>query len=260
LNELAGRERFANLGLDGSHPAALAGLVEYYGKPIALKDVLVQCNPLWMSSPKHDLEEQEEFPFNHPALVPQFFPTIPCYKADYSKRLGHVIDRQVEFSAWTDHLQQAYFDRMNIPAWTLEHPYNNPLAQLSRDLPPSDNTLRHQPISWTARGIKPQNFPWVDLNHSLQWHSFQRAVEILQQRGNRVFVLVGPFNEPMLKEPSRQKYEAIKETIAKWLQEKGVAHAVPSALPSDDYADASHPLAVGYARLARELEKKEFFN
>jgi hypothetical protein len=253
LNEQAGREYCANLGLDGAHPAALAGLIEYYGGGIDGKQVLLQCNPLWMSSPLRDLQEDREFRFNHPQLVPQFSPSIPCYKEDVSHRLGNVIDRQVPFLAWTSHLQQAYFDHLSIPGWTLEHPYDNPLEPLTRGLPPSDNTLRHEPVSWTARGIKPQHFPWVDLKTSLQWHSFQRAVATLQGRHNRVFVLVGPFNEHMLDESSRQRYQEIKRAMGAWLEAKGVAHAIPEPLPSDEYADASHPLAGGYARLAKDL-------
>ena len=38
-------------------------------------------------------------------------------------------------SAWTKHLQQAYFDRSDIPTWTVEHPYDNPLVPVTRGLP-----------------------------------------------------------------------------------------------------------------------------
>ena len=34
---------------------------------------------------------------------------------------------------------------------------------------------------------------------------------------------------------------------------------MPPALPSEEYADASHPLAAGYARLARRLAANAFF-
>ena len=57
LNELAGQERFANLGLDGAHPLALGGLVEFYAESISGKNVLLQCNPLWMSSRRADLQD-----------------------------------------------------------------------------------------------------------------------------------------------------------------------------------------------------------
>ena len=51
LNELAGGERFANLGVDGIHPAAMLGLIEHYGDAIRNRNVILHCNLLWMSSP-----------------------------------------------------------------------------------------------------------------------------------------------------------------------------------------------------------------
>ncbi|HUV63022.1 MAG TPA: hypothetical protein VMW24_03935, partial [Sedimentisphaerales bacterium] len=55
LNQYAGRDQFANLGVDGTHPAALGGLLKYYGRNISGKNVILHLNPLWMSSEKHDL-------------------------------------------------------------------------------------------------------------------------------------------------------------------------------------------------------------
>ena len=253
LNELAGQERFANLGLDGAHPVALAGLVQYYGRGIRGKNVIVQCNPLWLSSPRHDLQISDEFQFNHPRLVPQFVPQIPCYREDISARLGIVVEQHATFSAWTSHLQQAYFDRTDIPTWTLEHPYADPLAELKRGLPPSDNILRHEPISWMEHGIKQQDFDWVDLDTSIQWRFFRRAVAILQKRENHVFVLLGPFNEHMLTPKGLHGYQNVKSGMESWLRNEGIDYFAPPPLPSPEYADASHPLASGYAALAREL-------
>ncbi|RPJ25468.1 MAG: hypothetical protein EHM35_15520, partial [Planctomycetaceae bacterium] len=79
LNELSGGDKFANLGADGTHPAALQGLLRYYGVDIHGRTVLLHLNPLWMSSAKHDLQTTKEFRFNHAELVPQFTPRIPCY-------------------------------------------------------------------------------------------------------------------------------------------------------------------------------------
>jgi hypothetical protein len=78
-------------------------------------------------------------------------------------------------------------------------------------------------------------------------------VEILRQRGNKVLVLVGPFNEHLLTSVSRQRYQEVKVTIAAWLEAQQVPHVVPPPLPSEQYGDASHPLAEGYAALARQL-------
>jgi hypothetical protein len=253
LNIQAREERFANLGLDGAHPVALAGLLEHYAGSVTGKNVILQCNPLWMSSPKHDLQIEEEFRFNHPRLVPQFSPNLQCYKEEYSARLGIMVEQRVLFRGWTNHLQQVYYDKTDIPTWALDHPYENPFLAVTKGLPPSDDTLRHDPISWTKRGIQKEDFPWVDPATSIQWHAFQHAVEILEQRGNRVFVLVGPFNEHMLTQESLQRYQVIKKAIEAWLVEKKLPYSAPRPLPGEDYADASHPLSAGYAQLAREI-------
>jgi hypothetical protein len=259
LSELAGEDRYANLGLDGAHPLALGGLVEFYADHVTGKNILLQCNPLWMSSRRADLQDDEASEFNHPRLVPQFAPSVPAYQAEISPRLGVLVERRLGFSSWTTHLQQAYYDRMDIPGWTLEHPYDNPLAPLARGLAPSDNSRRHLPEPWYKSGITKQDYPWVDLKTSLQWQAFRGVVEYLQRRGNRVFVLVGPFNEHLLTPKSLQRYEQVKATIAAWLREKHVPHLVPPPLPSDQYGDASHPLAAGYKQLARMLAEDPFF-
>lgn len=128
LNKFAGKERFANLGLDGAHPLALAGLVEHYAKAVKDKNVVLQCNPLWMSSLRADLQDDKATEFNHPRLVPQFVPRLPSYKEENSPRIGVLVEQRVTFSSWTNHLQQAYFDRTDLPGWTLEHPYANVLC------------------------------------------------------------------------------------------------------------------------------------
>jgi hypothetical protein len=253
LNAVTGSSRFGNLGLDGAHPVALAGLVDHYARGVRGKTVLLQCNPLWLSSPKHDLREPEEFQFNHPRLVPQFVPKIPCYKEAISPRIGIVVEQHVAFLSWASHLQQAYFDRQDIPSWTLEHPDENPFGPVERGLPPADETLRHKPIPWTENGIARQDFPWVRLDSSLQWQAFLRTVEILQRRGNRVIVLLGPFNEHMLVDRSLGEYRKLKAEMEAALRGRGLTVHAPPALPSDQYGDASHPLAPGYAALARDL-------
>jgi hypothetical protein len=254
LNKQVGSESFTNVGLNGAHPLALEGLVEHYAGNVTGKIVLLQCNPTWLRSLKTDLRHVDA-DVNHERLVPQFVPAIPAYKAEISPRLGILVERRVPISKWANHLQKAYYrtDVPNdIPTWTLKHPYDNPLEPLTRPLPPSDYKRRENAGPW-FKSITPQDFEWIDLDESLQWHAFQRTVETLQRRGNRVFVLVGPFNEHMLTPASLERYQKIKGTIAAWLKEKQVPHLVPAALPSEQYGDASHPLAVGYERLARQL-------
>src|SRR5207302_4438575 len=143
------------------------------------------------------------------------------------------VERHLPFNSWTSHLQQAYYDRTDIPSWTLEHPYDNPLKPLARGLPPAEDSLRHLPQPWYKSGITQQDYPWVDLDTSLQWHAFQRLVRILQARGNRVFVLVGAFKEHLLNSGSVRRYQEVKATIAAWLEPQQISHAVPGPLDSE---------------------------
>ena len=142
LNKLEGPERFANLGLDGAHPIALAGLIEHHASGVRNHRVLLQFNPLWLTSPRHDLSADEESSFNHPRLVPQFLPWIAPYKEAISSRIGVVVERNVPFLGWASHLQQAYFERMDIPSWTLDRPGKNPLVALR-----GRSTVRQRPAS-----------------------------------------------------------------------------------------------------------------
>ena len=212
--------------------------------------------PLLDELARADLQDDKATEFNHPRLVPQFVPRLPAYKAEISPRLGVLVERRFPFSSWTTHLQQAYYDRTDIPGWTLEHPYDNPLAPLLRGLPPSDNSLRHLPQPWYKSGITEQDYPWVDLETSLQWQAFQRLVDVLQQRGNRVFVLVGPFNEHLLTPASLQRYQQVKATIAAWLEK------TDSPCRSRRLAERAirrrQPSAGGRIRDAGERARKEF--
>jgi len=259
LNEIAGRNQFANLGVDGIHPIALEGLLRYYARDISGESVVLHFNPLWITSRKHDLQTQKEFHFNHPKLVPQLPGVIPCYKASYSKRISAIMQRYVPVFAWTVHLHKTYFDNMDLPTWTLEHPYANPLKAVNLRIPAPDNPIDEIPTSWSEKGMAQRDFQWVDVESSLQWRSFKRSVKMLMQRNNSVFVLVGPFNEHMLKGGSAKLYRNVKREIETWLKQNNVPHLIASALPSELYVDASHPLSRGYALLAKQLAQNDSF-
>jgi len=260
LNEIAGRDMFVNMGVDGIHPVALAGLLKYYGRDIADKNVILHFNSLWISSEKHDLQIEKEFSFNHPRLVPQFIPNIPCYKASFSVRIKSVIERYISFFSWTSHLKRAYFGNMDLPRWTLEHPYENPLQNITLQLPVSDKYNGNENIPWYEKGVTKQDIQWVATDNSLQWRFFKHSVELLEERGNRVFVLVGPFNEHILNDASLDVYRQMKKKIEAWLQQNNIPYYMPEVLPSSMYRDASHPLGEGYAELARHLFENESFN
>jgi hypothetical protein len=254
LNEQAHQDQFANLGLAGAHPVALAGLVEHYATAISGKNVLLVWNALWITEPRHDLQDEDET-LQHPRLVPQFTEHIPSNKAEMSARIGIVVEQRVPFLTWTQHLQQAYYEQMDIPAWTLKHPYQNPMSPLANGLPPATDEPQNEPVTWLERGIpRNQNFPWLaDMESSLQWRSFRRAVEILRSRGNHVFVLLSPYNQHLLSKKSAARYATVTQTVATWMKDNNVPHSAPDLLPEKEYADASHPLSAGYEHLAKEL-------
>lgn len=276
LNEETGAtNRFINGGVNGLFPLAEEGLVSYYSRALRNQKIMVQCNLLWMTSPKADLSTAKEEQFNHSRLVPQFVPRIPCYKADANERLSAVVQRDVGFIAWVNHLQNAYFDQKSILSWTLEddgnspprylNAWKNPLSQIKQTVPSAlkndpqrgPASPRHKP--WSENGQGTVQFEWVDLDASLQWRAFQRVIRTLRERGNDVLVLLGPFNEHMMAEENRAGYRKVRDGVATWLTQNHVPHVIPEILPSALYADASHPLTQGYQLLARRIFEDEVF-
>jgi len=267
--ETGATDRFVNAGVNGLFPLALEGLVRCYCEPLRHRKVMLHCNVLWMTSSKADLSTDKEEQFNHAALVPQFFPRIPCYRADANERLNAIVERNVPFVEWVSHLQNAYFGQKSIPKWTLEeengdpprypNAYRNPLSQITLTVPvePQDDpqrgpqSPRHKPWSMSATGTT--HFEWVALDKSLQWHAFQRVIGTLRERGNDVFVVLGPFNEHIMAGENRPAYRTIHDEIVAWLSTNQIPHVVPDPLPSALYADASHPLTQGYHLLADRL-------
>ena len=253
LNVLANSERFANLGLDGSHPMALFGLIKHYGKAIKDAKVILHMNLLWLSSQEADLQTEKEFSFNHPRLVPQFKPRIPCYGESASTRIGNILESHFPIVQLVRHLQVQHFDNTNLPLWTVENPYSNPLSKIS--IKPSGLSEKKDTDSRSriAKGQGSQSLPWVEFETSLQWWAFQRLVELLESRGNEVFVIVGPLNEHVLSLDSIQKYRELLIKAESHLTEMGVPHSFLPLLPEHLYADTSHPLPQGYKLLAGHI-------
>ena len=259
VSSLKSVNTFANLGVDGTHPAAILGLVRYYGKAVSSKGVILHLNFLWMSSEKHDLSGEEEFRFNHPKLVPQFIPDLACYRPSFAQKIGVVMERSIPFFNWISHIKTNYFENMDVQDWTIQNPYKNPLKAITLKVPAPENRPKSKPVSWTERGMKEQDFPWVQVEESFQWDSFKKAIKILEARRNKVFVILGPFNTYILTEESLNRYNIMKGKMEKWLEEEGVSYRSIPELPSEYYADASHPLREGYAQIAQELSETESF-
>lgn len=276
LNRAAGEpDRFVNAGMNGFFPLALEGLIRYHGPALRQQKVLLQCNLLWMTSPKADLSTDKEEAFNHATLVPQFFPRIPCYRVGAEERLSAIVGRQADGLAWVAHLQSAYFTQKSVPKWTLDedggdpprwlNAYKNPLAQITFTVPapPKDDpqrgpsSPRHKP--WSASGRGTTQFDWVQPDASLQWRAFRDVIGILQARGNDVLVVLGPFNEHLLAADNRAAYRKLRDEIEHWLRHHQIPCVLPETLPSALYADASHPLTPGYELLANRISGDERF-
>ena len=259
LNETAGEEIVANAGVDGIHPAAMAGLIQYFGKDIVNKHVIVNLNPLWMSSEKHDLRSEEEFRFNHPRLVPQMIPGITCYSPTFNEIMGVALERHISFFSWINHIRMNSFENLNIQNWAIQNPYSNPLSVIHLDIPAPANRPESKPVTWFERGIKTQDFQWIPPDESFQWNSFKRVINILLERENEVYILLGSFNPYILTEESSRRYQSMKSTMEQWFQKNNVNYYSVPDLPSDFYADGSHPLQEGYKKIAVDLYKTESF-
>lgn len=269
LNAESGGQNFSNCGVNGFFPLALEGLINNYGGALRGQKVLLECDVLWMTSPKADLSSKRIEPFNHSRLVPQFSPKIPCYEADMNERLGAVIERNVGFLSWVSHIQISYFGQKSLTQWTLADDGNsppnfpnlwrNPISQIAMRVPAAPasdpergpSSPRHVP--WFKSDKEPLRYEWVPLEKSLQWQAFRRTAATLQARGNDVYVLLVPFNEHMIAPDNRAPWRSMVKDIDTWLSQKQIPHQAPPTLPGELYADASHPLTEGYRALAKTV-------
>lgn len=254
LNELTKQPRFANLGLDGMHPLALGELLEYHAPALTRKNIVVQFDPLWMIVENPDSSTRNPSLFNRPNLTPRL---AAHFKAPVKQAVGASWSRLVAASpldAWGERLADT---RVDFLAWSLNHPYESPLQAISATLPPSEDSRHLRLVPWSGKASERIDELWGDPDSHGEWAAFEQLVGRLQDRGNRVLVLLGPMNEHIMSEGMRERYQGLKDVMARKLREKGVRVFVASLLSSDHYADICHPLGEGYEALARELLQKE---
>jgi hypothetical protein len=256
LNEQAGEGQFVNLGLDGSHPMALLGLIKHYGKAVKDEKIILHMNLLWLSSEEADLQTEKEFPFNHPRLVPQFKPRIPCYTESTSGRIGIILERIFPIQQLIRHIQVTRFDNTGLQLWTVENPYSNPLSRLSIKQQEMSDKDKPDARSRFSESQILQSLPWVELETSLQWWAFQQLVDLLKARDNDIFLVVGPLNEHVLDPESTQKYKVLLKKAESRLDQMDIPYLLLPLLPEDLYADTSHPISEGYAILAQHIWEK----
>ncbi len=274
LNAQEEAPQFVNCGVNGLFPLALVGLVSGYGGELKNRKVIVQCNLLWLTSPQVDLSAPTEQRFNHSRLVPQFDENLRCYRADASERFSACLDRRVSFYSWVQHLQIAYFDQRSLPQWTLEddgnippkyvNAWRNPWTAVAAGIPgepandPQRGPTSRRHKAWNTDGAEPTHFEWVGLWQSKQWGAFEQLVHELHEQGNDVLVILGPFNTHMVAPEQRETYEVLRAGVTNGLARDATV-VQPEVLPSELYADASHPLTEGYEMLARRLWGDEGF-
>jgi hypothetical protein len=254
LNSLSGSERFANLGLDGMHPVALSLLLQYHAPGISGKQVVLQANPLWYISTGPQ-RGREELLLNRPHLGPRIGPTLASYHEKIAQVLGSALGKLPVARTLGLAAGQLASQRLEVLSWSLEHPYENPLKTLTYLLPePEKRAPRPPPVPF-ARLLAQENALWEELETSVQWAEFKHAVEILEERGNRVFIVLGPLNEAILTPASRSAYAGIKRQMEQWCQRTGHRYAVAEPPPSEAFEDICHPTGAGYLELAKRLRQ-----
>jgi len=254
LNELVQQPRFANTGLDGMHPVALAELLEYHAPAISNTRVILQFDPLWLMQEGPSSPYSRSVLYNRPNLIPRLAAhfTGP-FKEAASLSWSHFM-KDSPLKGFGEQLADV---RVDFLAWSLDHPYESPLQAISSALPPSEDSHHQRLIAWDQQRSTRIVTRFDSLPDDAQWNAFLRIITLLQSRGNEILVLLGPMNEHMMTPETLEAYLRLKAGMSDQLHTRGIRFFVPSLLPSAHYADICHPLGVGYAELARELLQKE---
>lgn len=259
LNKLAGKEAVANLAIDGLHSVAMEGLLENYAKSIKDKTVILHYNPLWMNSRDYDLSSEKPMRIHHPRLIPQFIDKPQSYDEDLTARMDAVKEKNFAFFSLLNHIRLAFFDNEDFREWMVENPYANPLKELGKklEITEKDKTANSND-DWSKKGITPQNWDWIPLEKSRQWKAFTQIIDILKSNNNKVLVMAGPINPYILTPESLSKYRKLQSDIKNFLDKKNIACYIVPDMPSETYADASHPLEKGYQIIADKLYETDF--
>jgi hypothetical protein len=248
-------QKFVNLGVNGLHPAAAYGLIKYYAPEIRRKHVILFFNPLWIQSPEIDLQGTDELSLQHTQLLSQFDTSLKCYQAACNDRLAAVFACSFQWFGFASHIGTLYFNDIGIKKWSVEN-YNT-FPGLNREklrkLILNSRQVHTEAQAWFNRNIEPENYQWVRLDTSIQWKYFKKTVELLMQRGNSVFVLVGSFNPYIILSDSLPQYQNLRKEFRQELDVMQVNYIVIPDMPSEYYTDASHVDSRGYKMIAEQL-------
>ena len=251
LNRRAGKESFGNLAIDGLHPVAMRTLVKEHCHALKGKQLYLAFNPLWVNTPEYDLTGSGDIAVNHPKLLPLFDYSIKANKQSFSERCNALLERKLAFYGMLHHLQLNGFANKDLKSFIAKNPDANPIARLHSTVNPIEQGhALNSKIDWYDAGLPEQNWPWVRPDASRQWQAFMETINILRSRGNHVTVILGSINAHMLTPKSTEAFEALRTEHIRILTNKEIPILSMPILPSDEYGDASHPLAPGYERLA----------
>lgn len=225
LNAALGNEAVANLGIDGLSNAAMEGLFRYYGRHIRHANVILQFNPLWMSSPWRDM--RENWIFHHPRLVRPFDRRIRYYRS-LSERLGYLLEHYLRLPPFVRHLVVNYFENKSVAAWLLDHPGQLPFGAITFMGAPVMREKQGLGTPWSSRddGDKIDD-PFLSPGGSVQWECYLRALRMLKDKGNRIFVLLGPYNTYNLTDKSRARFFGMMAAVKKSLTSSGIRISIP---------------------------------
>ena len=263
INSELGREDVANLGIDGLTNAAMTGLFKHYGRFLRDTNIILEFNPLWMSSPRRDLrgEGSDVWPFHHPRLVPQFDRRISYYRS-LGERLGYAFEHRLRLPPFVRHLMVNCFENKSVGAWLLDHPHRLPTSAITFTAAPMMKEKQSLGTPWSSReGAEIRDDPFLQVEESLQWEFYLKALRTLGKKGNRVFILLGPYNSYCLTEASRGRLFAMMDEVKRKLDELGYLYfdSTRDLLPSAEFGDQCHLLRNGHSLLARALVEDAAF-
>ena len=250
INRKLGKDEIVNLAVDGLHPVAMEKLLRDHGNSIRGMRVFLYWNPLWMNTPLYDLSGKDEFSINHPRLLPQFDPSFKSYRAKFGDRWSAFLEQNLLFAAWLRHFRAAYCANRDVKMVIASG------DRFAHYDPTERRPLVNGKVTWEQNGIKKQDWPWVSVNNSRQYAAFRRVIALLRRQGCQVTVVLGTVNPHMQTPGSLERYHKLRAEVKadlKKFEKADVTYLELPELASNEYADASHPLAAGYRKLAEYM-------
>jgi|GEM_PF-1776895 hypothetical protein len=255
-----GGEPVANIGIDGLHMAGIRGMVKYYGRSLKGKNIILQLNPLWLSSEVRDLRGEGRISYHHPRLLPQLSRRIN-YNVPLGVRIGYLFDHYLRLPILIRHLMVNYYDNKSVAGWMLDNPYKNPFAAITFESTPVMADGQGRGIDWMAKEMKVIDTEFILPEESVQYGLYFDALERLKKMDANVFVHIGPFNTYAYTPESVETLKTALTAIKKQLDTAGVPwfDSTVDNLPSETFGDTCHLLTEGHEMLAENLIASDSF-